>query len=82
MPDLVKVGFSTKDPELRAKGLCHIGSPHPYVVVYDILIDEPYIIEQRTHKALAAFKEDKENSQAESPGNISSFINLRPCLLD
>ena len=33
MPDLVKVGFSTKDPTLRASELNHTGSPHPYVGV-------------------------------------------------
>ncbi|HPA47526.1 MAG TPA: GIY-YIG nuclease family protein [bacterium] len=32
MPGLVKVGYSMKDPELRAAELNNTGSPHPYVL--------------------------------------------------
>jgi len=60
MPGLVKVGFSTKDPELRAGELNHTGSPHPYLVEYDLLIDEPYQIEQKTHRLLSSKREAKE----------------------
>ena len=60
MPDLVKVGYSTKDPELRAKELNHTGIPHPYLVEYELLIDEPYKIEQKTHKLLSERHEGKE----------------------
>lgn len=41
MPNLVKVGFSSKDPELRAKELAHTGTPHPYVVDYEALVRDP-----------------------------------------
>jgi len=60
MPGLVKVGFSTKDPEDRAKELHHTGSPHPYVVEYEMLIEEAYRIEQQTHRYLSSKHEDKE----------------------
>jgi hypothetical protein len=60
MPGLVKVGYSTKDPEHRAKELNHTGSPHPYLVDYESLIEEPYQIEQKTHKVLSKYREDKE----------------------
>ena len=60
MPCLVKVGYSTKDPELRAKELNHTGSPHPYLVEYELLIDDPYQVEQKTHKLLSAKREAKE----------------------
>ena len=60
MPGLVKVGYSTKDPELRAKELNHTGAPHPYVVDYELLIEDPYSIEQRTHGILSAKREAKE----------------------
>ena len=60
MHGLVKVGFSTKDPELRAAELNHTGSPHPYVVEYEMLIEEPYQIEQHTHRLLSAKREGKE----------------------
>lgn len=60
MPDLVKVGYSTKDPEIRAKELNHTGSPHRYLVDYESFIEEPYQIEQKTHKVLSGCREGKE----------------------
>jgi len=60
MPGIVKVGHSTKDPELRAEELNHAGSPHPYLVEYEILIEEPYHIEQNVHKSLSSKHEGKE----------------------
>lgn len=60
MPGLVKIGYSTKDPELRADELDHTGVPHPYLVEYELLINEPYQIEQKTHKLLFAKREAKE----------------------
>lgn len=55
MPDMVKIGFSTKDPELRARQFGDGGtaSPYPYTVEYDVLVDNPRIVEQRTHADLA-----------------------------
>lgn len=60
MPGLVKVGFSMQDPELRARELNHTGSPHPYVVMYEVLIDEPRQVEQKTHHLLGEMSEGKE----------------------
>ncbi len=60
MPDLVKVGFSTKDPDLRAKELGSTGTPHPYKVQYEVLVENPYLVEQKTHKVLRKNKEGKE----------------------
>jgi len=60
MPGLIKVGYSSKDPELRAKELNNTGSPYSYIVEYDMLIDEPFQIEQRVHKLLAAKRKGKE----------------------
>lgn len=60
MPGLVKVGYSTKDPELRAEELNHTGSPHPYIVDYELLIEEPFQVEKKTHKLLSPKREGKE----------------------
>lgn len=57
MPGLVKVGYSSNDPDLRAAGLNHTGSPHPYLVEYEALVNEPFGIEQRTHKSLSHLHE-------------------------
>jgi len=60
MPNLIKVGHSMKDPEIRADELDHTGSPHPYNVEYEMLIDNPYEIEKRVHKLLLDKREGKE----------------------
>jgi hypothetical protein len=60
MPNFVKVGYSTKDPELRANELYSTGVPHRYTVEYDALVNEPYEIEQKVHKLLNSCIEDKE----------------------
>lgn len=60
MPGLVKVGHSTKDPEIRAEELNHTGSPHPYLVEYWMLIEDPYQIEQQIHNLLSSKREAKE----------------------
>jgi len=60
MPGLIKVGYSTKDPELRARELNNTGSPDPYVVEYEMLIEEPHKIEQQTHRFLFSKCEGKE----------------------
>ena len=60
MPGILKIGYSTKDPKLRAEELNHTGSPHPYIVEYEMLIEQPYLIEQRIHKILSEDKERKE----------------------
>ncbi len=60
MPGLIKVGFSMKDPELRAAELNHTGSPHPYAVDYEVLVDEPRDVEQTVHGRLRNHREGKE----------------------
>lgn len=60
MPGILKIGYSTKDPKLRAEELNHTGSPHPYIVEYEMLIEEPYQIEQKIHRILSDNKEGKE----------------------
>lgn len=60
MPGLIKVGCSSKDPELRAEDLGGTGSPHPYKVEYEMLIEQPEKIERLAHKALSQYHEGKE----------------------
>jgi hypothetical protein len=52
MPDLVKIGFSTKDPDLRATELNNTGNPYHYKVEYEILVNEPRKLEQSVHQLL------------------------------
>jgi hypothetical protein len=60
MPGLSKIGYSMKDPALRAAELNHTGSPHPYLVDYEVLIDNPREIEQAVHRRLSDRREGKE----------------------
>ena len=60
MTDLVKVGFSTKDPVLRAREFDATGVPHRYEVVFDVLVSNPREVEQRAHRRLADCLEAKE----------------------
>jgi len=60
MPGLVKVGYSLKDPNLRAQEMNHTGTPHPYVVEYEELVEQPRDKEQLVHRNLNEFREGKE----------------------
>jgi hypothetical protein len=60
IPNLIKVGFSTKDPELRALELNNTGNPYPYKVEYDVLVNEPRAVEQTAHELLKNHHENKE----------------------
>lgn len=60
MPNILKIGYSTKDPTLRAKELAGTGSPHEFRVVFDVLVEDPRIVEQAAHKMLASKREGKE----------------------
>jgi hypothetical protein len=60
MPNLLKVGFSTKDPALRAQELHTTGVPHRFIVEYDALVNEPRVVEEKTHTLLRAYHENKE----------------------
>jgi hypothetical protein len=52
MPDLLKVGFTLKDPNLRARELGSTGLPHPYVVDFEVLVMHPRKIEEKVHAEL------------------------------
>jgi len=60
MPGLVKVGYSMKDPTIRAKDLAGTGMPHAYVVAYEALVSDPYVVEQKVHSLLERHREGKE----------------------
>jgi hypothetical protein len=60
MPGLLKVGYTLKDPQLRARELEQTGVPHPFVVDYEVMVDEPRDLEQRIHLKLTHVRERKE----------------------
>lgn len=52
LPDLVKIGFSTKDPSLRVSELSNTSVPAPFTLLYEVLVEDPYSLEQAIHKEL------------------------------
>jgi hypothetical protein len=60
MPAVVKVGFSMKDPKLRAQAFKGTGMPFDHVVEYDVLVNSPRDLERRVHNKLEDFRADKE----------------------
>lgn len=80
MPGLIKIGYSMKDPELRAAQLNNTGSPHPYIVDYEVLVENPRDIEQTTHHRLRNRREGKEwfrCSPEEAIAEIRSVVGSR-----
>lgn len=60
MPGLIKIGFTLKDPDSRAKELDHTGVPHSYTVEYEVLTHNPRDIEQQVHRMLSEYHDRKE----------------------
>ncbi len=60
MPGIVKVGFSLKDPELRAAELGNTSVPHPFVVEYEMLVHGPENVERLVHSKLRGKHDGKE----------------------
>lgn len=57
---LVKIGFSTKDPSLRATELSTTGLPHPFELAFEALTENPRALEQLVHAKLKNEREAKE----------------------
>ncbi len=60
MPGLYKVGYTSKDPQLRARELNSTGVPYGYFVEYEILINNAHATEKAAHRKLAQYREGKE----------------------
>lgn len=59
IPNVIKIGFTTKDPNERAKEL-GTGAPQAYEVEYEVLVRDPKKIEKSAHKKLASKNAGKE----------------------
>jgi hypothetical protein len=76
MPSLVKIGFSTKDPTLRAKEFDGAALPYPYVVEFDVLVPDPYQVEQAVHAELNERRENKEWFRCSVMDAVSSIRKI------
>jgi len=76
MPGLVKIGYTMKDPELRASELNGTGVPTPYAVDYEVLVEEPRSIEQKAHAGLSQYREGKEWFRLSAEDAIAGIKNI------
>jgi T5orf172 domain/Leucine rich repeat len=73
---LVKIGFSERPPEFRAKELGNAGSPYSCVVQYEILVEDPRKVEQTIHRHLSSRHENKEWFRCEITAAIQSVKKI------
>lgn len=55
-PNYVKIGYTTKDPTLRAKELDTTGLPTPFVVEYVLPCACPHLVEKAIHNTLSSYR--------------------------
>lgn len=60
MPGLVKVGYTDRDPKLRAKELSHTGVAFDFKVDYEALVNNASQVERDAHRQLSAYHANKE----------------------
>lgn len=60
MPGLLKIGYTLKDPIIRAAEFNGTGVPHPYDVEYEALVENPRDVEQQSHSRLQKYREGRE----------------------
>ena len=59
-PGLVKVGYTNRSPEDRARELAATGLPLPYIVAFAVECENARVVEQAVHGALAKDRVGKE----------------------
>jgi len=61
MPGILKIGFTGRNPDARAKEISsQIGLPSDFVVAGYWRTKDPYIVEQRIHDLLSEFRKPRE----------------------
>lgn len=71
MPDLIKIGYTTRTAEDRAKELYEgaLGVPKPFVVVHINDCEEPQELEATVHKRLAEYRINKNREFFKYPAD-------------
>ena len=60
MPGLLKVGFTDREPHLRAQELGGTGLPFPYRVVHSVQVENGRLVERAAHACLREHNVGKE----------------------
>ena len=71
MPGLIKIGYTTRTAEARAKELYEgaLGVPKPFVVVHTNDCEEPQELEATVHKRLAEYRINKNREFFKYPAD-------------
>jgi hypothetical protein len=57
--ELLKIGYSDRDPSQRMEELYSTGVPTPFVPLYIVLVDNAYEVEQKIHAELEFCRDSK-----------------------
>lgn len=60
MPDIIKIGYTTRSPEARAVELDGTSSPYAHIVEYAVRVSDPISIEKKVHRQLSSQNVGKE----------------------
>ncbi len=79
MPDLLKVGMTSRVPELRARDedLNTTGVPAKYEVQYYAFFDDMYLAERKAHQKLKQYHYNKEFFKVDVPTAIDLIESLK-----
>lgn len=78
LPNLVKIGRTTKLPQQRAQELSGTGTPGRYVVAYSLCVDDCIEVEAQMHIALKRFRHtnDREFFETNSTSAVNKLLEL------
>jgi len=76
MPNLLKIGYSDRDPENRAIELNSTASPHPHIVEFAVLVEQPRKVEKAVHMELKDFHEGKEWFKCDTSKGKSAILDV------
>ncbi|NOH23858.1 GIY-YIG nuclease family protein [Vibrio europaeus] len=79
-PHLLKIGFTDRKPETRAKELSSTGSPYPFIVEFSVLCENPYLKEQAIHAELAEHRETNNREFFNISLNDAKHMAITHCL--
>lgn len=78
LPGLVKIGFSLKSGAARRSQLSNTSIPHPFDLIFEILMPSAFLAEQEIHRQLSRFREtdDREFFRLDKDSAVMAVIDV------
>jgi hypothetical protein len=78
LPNLVKIGRTTKEPNIRAAELSSTGTPGRFIVAYSVLVDNCIEVESEMHSIFSKKRHtnDREFFELDSPSAIDKLNEI------